>query len=364
MRKHDPLKIDRLPRSAGTKYSRRVRQSWPNDRDFRILSIDGGGIRGILPLAALARLERDWLRGGSIANYFDLVTGTSTGGIIALGLASGLSAQQILEIYVKRGVEVFPRLNWLERQWKGATQYVINRCNSQALYSLIDEVVGDRKIWESQVRLCVPAAETRNFEPFIFKTPHHPDYRIDWSANMSHVAKTTSAAPAHFKPVVGDDGFEFIDGGIWANNPIMIGVVDALSCFDIRREQLRILSMGCGRSSYAMSWKRRHLGGLLSWTELLFETMDIQSQNTIGQARLVAGGDRVLRIDAPPLRREIELWNWERAAAELPSIGEEIVSLLGSIPADWFLKTPAEPFKPIYSPSSPPRGPTPQPAKT
>ena len=349
----NPLSIDRSPRSAGTNFGVRVRQDWPDDRDFRILSIDGGGIRGILPLAALARLERDWLQGQSIAQYFDMVVGTSTGGIIALGLARGLTAQQILDIYVKRGVEVFPKLNWLQLKWKGASQYILNRCNSEALYALIEDVVGDTELWESKVRLCVPSAETRNFEPFIFKTPHHEDYRKDWALSMAHIAMTTSAAPAHFRPVVGQDGFEFIDGGIWANNPVMVGVADALSCFNIRREQLRILSLGCGRTRYQMSWTRRNLGGLLSWTALMFEAMDIQSQNVVGQARLIAGGNRVLRLDAPPPKKQIELWNWERAVAELPAIGEHVVELLGHTPRDWFLQSRATPFKPIYTKQSP-----------
>jgi hypothetical protein len=354
MRKPNPLDRDLVPRSAGTLFRRRVRQNWPAHQDFRILSIDGGGIRGILPLAALARLERDWLRGGSIADCFDMVAGTSTGGIIALGLARGLTAQQILDIYMQRGVEVFPRMGLLKRKWTKGWQYLVNRCESAALYALIDEVVGERQLWESQIRLCIPSAETRHFEPFIFKTPHHPDYRLDWSQRMSLVAKTTSAAPAHFRPVVAEDGHEFIDGGVWANNPVMIAVADALSCFDIKREQLQILSMGCGRTRYEMTPFRRQLGGLLAWTELMFETMEIQSQNVIGQARLIASGDRVLRVDAPPMSRPIELWDWERAAGELPPLGEEMIGLLGRVPAYRFLKTTASPYRPFYTPLTQP----------
>ena len=86
------------PRSAGTLYAARKRQSWPADRDFRILSIDGGGIRGILPLVLLAELERAFLRGKSVAGYFDLIAGTSTGGIVALGLGAGLRASDLLSL--------------------------------------------------------------------------------------------------------------------------------------------------------------------------------------------------------------------------------------------------------------------------
>ncbi len=76
-------------RSAGTIQHTRVKQPWPTDRLFRILSIDGGGIKGIFPAAYLAEIEQRFLNGESIGNYFDLVAGTSTGGIIALALGKG-----------------------------------------------------------------------------------------------------------------------------------------------------------------------------------------------------------------------------------------------------------------------------------
>ncbi len=82
---HQPV----LPRSAGSIPVRRIPQSWPPDRDFRILSIDGGGIRGIFPAAVLADLEAALGAGNSIVGHFDLVAGTSTGGIVALGLGAG-----------------------------------------------------------------------------------------------------------------------------------------------------------------------------------------------------------------------------------------------------------------------------------
>lgn len=344
-----------VARSAGTQSRRRVRQDWPADGDFRILSIDGGGIRGILPLAVLAGLESAYLRGRSIAECFDYIAGTSTGGIIALGLARGLTAAEILNIYVSRGGEVFPAYGPISQWVMGKLQLVRNRCDTAALHRLIDEVVGERALWESSKRLCVPAAETRHFEPYLFKTPHHPDYRLDWSERMSHVAKTTSAAPAHFRPVIGERGHEFIDGGVWANNPIMLAVADALACFEIKREQVKVLSIGCGQEHFRMGWARHALGGLAAWTTLMFEVMQIQSQNVIGQSRLIVGTDRILRIDTPKVTNPIELWNWARAKAELPAHAEALLAEHASRVHKEFLYGSVAPYVPIYSPRSPPR---------
>ena len=100
-------------RSDGTLQHRRQVLPWPADRPFRILSIDGGGICGILPSAVLAELEMRFLGNSSIGGYFDLVAGTSTGGIIALGLASGLTAATIRNFYINHGDRVFPILMFL-----------------------------------------------------------------------------------------------------------------------------------------------------------------------------------------------------------------------------------------------------------
>ncbi len=85
-------------RSSGALKRRRVPLPWPADQEFRILSIDGGGIRGIYPATFLAGLEERYLEGSSVAQYFDLIAGTSTGGIIALGLAAGLKAAYLRDL--------------------------------------------------------------------------------------------------------------------------------------------------------------------------------------------------------------------------------------------------------------------------
>ena len=95
-------------RSVSKASGHRNHLPWDSDQPFRILSIDGGGIKGIFPAAILSTLERDYLDGRPIGDYFDLIAGTSTGGIIALGLGAGLSATEIERMYMDEGHLVFP----------------------------------------------------------------------------------------------------------------------------------------------------------------------------------------------------------------------------------------------------------------
>ena len=235
-------------RSAGALKQRRVPLPWPDNREFRILSIDGGGIRGVFPATFLAGLEERYLGGNSVAQYFDLIAGTSTGGIIALGLSAGLKASELRDLYVNRGCEIFPPVRSglvgaAERRLRNFCQYFKYRFDRKALMRILRETLGNRKFGEAQTRLCIPSFDGRYGEVYIFKTPHHPDFKKDARERMTKVAAATAAAPTFFQPLE-DGGYTFVDGGVWANNPIMIALVDVLSCFSVPRDNVRILSLG------------------------------------------------------------------------------------------------------------------------
>src|SRR5271155_2835135 len=117
-----------LPRSLGSISARRVPRDWPRDRDFRILSVDGGGIRGIFSAAVLADFESSLGVASSIADHFHLAAGTSTGGIIALGLGAGKTAADIRDLYLHRGPQIFPPVwdNVLGLAWKVARNNLLN----------------------------------------------------------------------------------------------------------------------------------------------------------------------------------------------------------------------------------------------
>ena len=333
------------PRSAGASRRRRKQLHWPDNQNFRILSLDGGGIRGIYTAAFLAGLEDNFLGGQSITSYFDLIAGTSTGGIIALGLGAGLSSNYLYDLYHRRGSEIFPPRNHLAQKIAGAFHLFANRYDRIALENVLNESFGKRTFGESQIRLCIPSCDGEYGEVYIFKTPHHPDYKKDKIEEMTKVGLATSAAPSYFKPLE-DGGYTFLDGGIWCNNPVMVALVDTLACYDVPRHKINILSIGCGDSPYQVSARQKYSGGLLSWLRIMSAAMRFQSQNAHGQASLLVGADRVIRICPLPYDKPIALDDWKRASVELPPIAERCLEKCGHNIASTFFEEPSAPYTP------------------
>ena len=137
-----------------------------------------------------------------------------------------------------------------------------------------------------------------------------------------------------------------MDGGVWCNNPIMVGLVDALACFAVPRERIRILSLGCGSTPYTIGKFRKKLGGLLTWTDIIFAAMRLQSHNALGQAGLLIGADRIVRVDAPELEKPIGLDDYTRASRELPAAATEALEEYGATVASLFLQKHATQYSP------------------
>lgn len=338
-------------RSAGAIPQRRVPQAWPADRRFRILSIDGGGIRGVFPATILAELERRYTDGRSIGDYFDLVAGTSTGGILGLGLGAGRTGCELQDLYVKRGCEVFPPLpgglhGRLKGWWRDGMHYVQHRYDRAALEALLKDRLGADKLYgESKVRLVVPAFEGGRSEVLVYKTPHHPDYKTDRHKPMVTVGLATAAAPTYYRPLQ-DEGYVLVDGGVWANNPVMLAVIEALTCFTVEPAQIDVLTIGCGDQPYVVSSRQIRFGGLFFWRDALFAAMRLQFLAATNQARLLLGPPNVVRIDAPTNEKEIALDDWQRSVDELVPAAVRNVEMNGDGIARRFLTVPVEPYVP------------------
>lgn len=327
-------------RSAGAIPHRRVPQAWPKDRPFRILSVDGGGIRGIFPAAVLADLEHRYTGGNSVANYFDLAVGTSTGGIIALGLGAGMDASDLLDLYLKRGRDIFPA-----GQGGGVRRYLRYRYDRDALTKVLSEKLGEKLFGESRVRLCVPAFEGKRSEVYVFKTPHHDDFKTDRHEKMITVALATAAAPTYFRPLE-HGGYVLVDGGVWANNPVMLGLIEALTSFDVAREQVEVLSIGCGDEPYIVSDDQMAKGGMWHWKTVVFAAMRLQSLAATNQARLLLGPPAVVRIEPPSFAPPIDLDDCERANQLLPEAAK-VAAQQHAAQLARFFDRPALPYVPF-----------------
>lgn len=351
-----------MRRSSGTHHGLREQLPWPEGRPFRILSIDGGGIRGILPAAILTELETRYTNGRSAGDYFDLIAGTSTGGIIALALSRGMNAKTILDIYTQLGPRVFPRPQGRVRNFlREVRSYWYYAYDPAPLREELTRVLGTATIGDTQRRLCVPSFDGFT-EVFIFKTPHHPDYKLDWRESMVTVAMATAAAPAYFPvyrdraplsdvPVsaLGRSPRHFGDGGVWANNPLMIALVDALTCYRLERRQIHILSLGTGDAEMRITERQARLGGMWHWRKIIDSAMHLQSQNAIGQAGLLIGRDQLIRLNAPPMS-QIALDDYDRASAELPPVAVGLVDEFGDTVRNRFLFSAADAYTAFHGP--------------
>lgn len=138
----------------------------------------------------------------------------------------------------------------------------------------------------------------------------------------------TAAAPTYFWPHR-DGGYTFVDGGIWANNPTMIGVTEALTLFNLPRERVHVLSLGCGDDPYRVSGSKILKGGAIHWHDIIYAAMRLQSQRALGQAGLLVGRENLLRIDVPTGARKIALDDWLSASTVLRPLAEAAVELNG-----------------------------------
>ena len=258
---------------------------------FQILSLDGGGIRGVFTAAILAAIEKDLKV--RITDHFDLIAGTSTGGIIAIALGLGLSPAGILEFYRDHGPRIFGNpLRLRSAQW-----WLRRKYDPAALETGLRAVLGERAFGESTKRLVVPAYNLGEDDVYIFRTPHAERLRRDYVVRAWQAALATSAAPTYFPACRAVDGMRLIDGGVWANNPALVAVIEAHGTLNISLERVRLLSIGT-YEGVARRPAFLDAGGALPWApkvaDVLLRASSIAVNN---QVRFLIGKDDLTRLD-------------------------------------------------------------------
>jgi patatin-like phospholipase/acyl hydrolase len=278
----------------------------------RILCIDGGGIKGVFPAAFLAACEE--VIGVPITAFFDLIVGTSTGGIMALGLGLGLSAQQILQFYVERGPTIFAG----HKRLRVFRHFVRAKYDPAPLAKALREVFGDRRLGDSSTRLLIPSFNIDSGEVHIWKTAHHPRLEFDHTHSAVEVALSTAAAPTYFPTYRSESGTPLIDGGVWANNPVLIATIEAIGVLGWQSADLRILSLGCTTSTLDANWGQSRSLGLLGWARKLIDVfVTAQSVSAIGMTQhLLPDRQQLVRISPTVGKNRYDL----DRVSEIPSL--------------------------------------------
>lgn len=251
-------------------------------KSFKVLSIDGGGIRGLYSAKLLETFEQRF--GTRTVDQFDMICGTSTGGLIALALALGFSAAEVVAFYHKHGPRIFPphrRIWGLVPQILGRGKY-----SNQALKRTLDELFGDKRIGDAKSLLCVPSYSITHGRPYIFRYDHDEgDLGRDNNVLCADAALATSAAPTFF-PIVEITGAfgQLIDGGMAANNPALVGLMESLRYFvgaEKAYPRAQVLSIETLRVPSKMHVQRILGKGAVLWREDLVNSfMEGQTQLT------------------------------------------------------------------------------------
>jgi uncharacterized protein len=271
-------------------------------QEFRILALSGGGFLGVFTAALLADMEAR--AGEPLGRRFDLIAGTSVGGILAVALAYELPMRTILNLFIERGSQVFsPR-----GLPKGALSRLIDLTRSVlgpkydgiVLREALAQHLGEASLGEALHHMVIPCVNVTRSQTKVFKTPHGAASMGDEGVRAVDVAMATCAAPAYF-PSVQIKGELFADGGMFAVAPDQVALHEAEHFLGVDSSRVRVLSLGTGTTGYQPAEGVSDDSGAVGWLSdgrLLLTLISVQQQHVQAMMEDRLAG-RYLRLDAP-----------------------------------------------------------------
>jgi len=269
---------------------------------FRILSLSGGGYLGLYTATVLAGLEEHTRE--PLARRFDLVAGTSVGGILAAAVAMEVPMRQIVDLFLSRGTEVFsPRAlpsGAMSRLLDMSRSVLGPKYTGAALREALQVHLGERTLADVPHPLLLPAVNVTRSLTKVFKTPHVPASRGDESVRVLDAVMATCAAPAYFPAVRIGDAL-YADGGLFAVAPDQVALHEALHFMRTDAARVRMLSVGTATMGYQPAQGVEDDAGAVGWLSegrLVMTLISVQQQHVqaMMEDRLA---DRYLRLDAP-----------------------------------------------------------------
>lgn len=232
---------------------------------YIIVSFDGGGYRGLFAAHLIKRIQEEWAI--DWRSHASLLAGTSTGAILAAGLACGIPASRLAEFFETHGKAIFTRrrLSRLDPRALFTSRY-----SSTRLAHALNGVFGDQTLGEVSVPLVLPAVDIGNGCVHVFKSKYHRTFVRDPSIRLADAILASCSAPTYFDPIIVGGTYQLVDGGLWANNPCLVAAIDAHYRLEVPFEDMRILSIGTGKSKVfyplsAVKWRDRLLSHCQGW---------------------------------------------------------------------------------------------------
>jgi uncharacterized protein len=231
-----------------------------------------------------------------------MITGTSTGGILALGLGLDLSAERMLGFYQENASKIFPSTGVRAM----VRQVIRPKHAAKKLHGALKDVLGGRKLGESRRPLVINAYNASRDGPHLFKTYHHRDHYRHYEMSAADIALATAAAPLFFRLTelpLGDHGEDqtFVDGGIWANCPVLVGIAEARRYFHTQIDTIDVLSVGTTYKPFRIKDIQK-TGGIAQWRLALISLL-FSAQ----QASAVGTANTLLNRPVCRIQREVDM---------------------------------------------------------
>lgn len=286
-------------------------EKWPAGQEFQALALTGGGFRGLFSAQVLASIEE--VTGQPIGRHFDLICGTSIGGIVAIAAAFEVQMAKVVEVFAARGASIFPPDR---RAPTGAIANKVDlamhlgkpRYSTAPLREAIEELIPPNTLLgEATHPLAIPAVNLTQGSPQVFKTRHKSEWQRDSKLSVVDIALATAAAPTFFELAeIGGD--RYADGGLFANAPDQIALHEAEHYFGVTPTLVRLLSVGTTTKSYSVAHSAGREFGIGSWMKeaRLLSVMISAQQQFVGQLMAHRLGDRYVRIDREPSHEQAE----------------------------------------------------------
>lgn len=281
---------------------------WSTQRPFQSLALTGGGYRGLFTAQVLQVMEEH--TGAPIGRQFDLICGTSIGGIVALAAAFEKPMSEVVRVFQNEGANIFPPHEPATSNIRKAIELFKHRNKPRysteplrnAIAQLIDK---DATLGDALHPLAIPAVNVTQGRPQVFKTGHKEEFFRDRKFKAVDIALATSAAPTFFE-LAEVDGNLYADGGLFANAPDLVAIHEAEHFFRVPTEAQRLLSLGTTTKSYSISFGAGRQFGIGDWMEdqRLFSVMISSQQQFVDQIVAHRMGTQYFRLDHEPSQEQ------------------------------------------------------------